>query len=77
MKGTVMKILKRFKKFVVKANVIMVNLEKSIDLFKIIYKNILSIIGVYSLYENSPTVWVISMIIGLSYFIYSVLKNIK
>lgn len=56
MKGTVMKILKRFKKFVVKANVIMVNLEKSIDLFKIIYKNILSIIGVYSLYENSPTV---------------------
>lgn len=76
-KGTIMQILKRINVFLNKLNKVLSTLDKSISLLKNIYKNFLWVIGAFSLHESSPTLFIVSVIIALIYFIYSSIKNNK
>ena len=72
-----MKTLNKVNSFLKKANEVMKLLNRSIDLFQIVYKNILSIVGIYALYNIAPSIWIIATVIAVIVFIFEIIRNYK
>lgn len=72
-----MKTLNKVNSFLKKANEVMKLLNRSIDLFQIVYKNILSIVGIYALYNIAPSIWIIATVIAVIGFIFEIIRNYK
>lgn len=72
-----MKIITKLNTFLKKSNEVMKALNGSIDLFQIIYKNTLSIIGIFTLYNVSPTLWFIAMFFAVVHFIFELVRKFK
>lgn len=77
MKGNKMKNIKKINKYFKKANEYMELFNRGIDLFQIVYKNILSIIGIYTLYNINPIVWIIAVICAVLVFIFETVRHFK
>lgn len=72
-----MKNIRKIKKYFKKANEYMKLFNRGIDLFQIVYKNILSIIGIYTLYNINPIVWIIAVVFAVLVFIFETVRHFK